>query len=397
MSKPTGQDPNWAAQQPPSAGPQGWGAAAPPPGGPSGPGSWNGGAGWGQGGQWGGRPEAAKPGIVPLRPLNVFEILDGAVTTLRTHWRTVLGVSLAVAVVVQLVVTIGNGLWMPDTSEFDALARDPDASLGEAMRATGVFSSSAMLVQLASAMVYQLGTVLVTAVLTVVVSRAVLGRPVTLKDAWQDARPQLPRLLGLLLLVGLLVSLIVFAGFVPGLILLGAGAAPLGMSLLVLGGLAGVVVGIWIGVRLSLAAPALMLERQGVVPAMRRSAKLVGGNWWRIFGILLLTNILGFALTSVVQMPATLIATAVEGGFSGELPTNSWTFLIITGIADVLAYTVVFPVTAGITALLYLDQRIRREALDLEIARAAGVPGYGGTPDGTDGTPAANSGPTPGS
>jgi len=27
--------------------------------------------------------------------------------------------------------------------------------------------------------------------------------------------------------------------------------------------------------------------------------------------------------------------------------------------------------------LLYIDQRIRREALDLELARAAGVTGYG--------------------
>ncbi len=37
--------------------------------------------------------------------------------------------------------------------------------------------------------------------LTVVVSRAVLGRQVTPGEAWRDARPQLPRLLGLLLLL----------------------------------------------------------------------------------------------------------------------------------------------------------------------------------------------------
>ena len=39
-------------------------------------------------------------------------------------------------------------------------------------------------------------------------------------------------------------------------------------------------------------------------------------------------------------------------------------------LRDVLAGT-----PAGITALLYIDRRIRREALDIELARAAGVPG----------------------
>ena len=37
---------------------------------------------------------------------------------------------------------------------------------------------------------------------------------------------------------------------------------------------------------------------------------------------------------------------------------------------------ITFPITAGVTVLLYIDQRIRREALDLELARAAGVPGF---------------------
>ena len=40
-----------------------------------------------------------------------------------------------------------------------------------------------------------------------------------------------------------------------------------------------------------------------------------------------------------------------------------------------MSQTIVIPFTAGITALLYIDRRIRREALDIELARAAGVPG----------------------
>ncbi len=47
-------------------------------------------------------------------------------------------------------------------------------------------------------------------------------------------------------------------------------------------------------------------------------------------------------------------------------------------IGSVIGATLTMPVKAGVTVLLYIDQRIRREALDLELARAAGVQGYGG-------------------
>ena len=41
-----------------------------------------------------------------------------------------------------------------------------------------------------------------------------------------------------------------------------------------------------------------------------------------------------------------------------------------------IASAITYPIAAGVSVLLYIDQRIRREALDLELARAAGVPGY---------------------
>ncbi|WP_308290529.1 hypothetical protein [Streptomyces marispadix] len=162
------------------------GLGAPPPGRP----------GWDHwGGSWS-QPPAAKPGIIPLRPLGVGEILDGAVTTMRAHWRTVLGISLAVAVVVQLVATVVNGLWLADASNLDALTRDPQPSPDELMDAmTGSLRISGV-----RALVETLGTVLATAMLTIVVSRAVLGRSVSAGEAWRDSRPQLLRLLGLLFL-----------------------------------------------------------------------------------------------------------------------------------------------------------------------------------------------------
>lgn len=357
---------NWSSQQPPATAGHGWGAP-PPPSGQPGWGSWN--SGWNQ-------PPAAKPGVIPLRPLGVGEILDGAVTTMRAHWRTVLAISLAVAVVVQLVATVVTGLWLPDIGDLNALSKNPDPSGDELMDAMGgALGSSGIAV-----LVDTLGTVIATAMLTIVVSRAVLGRTVTLGEAWRDSRPQLPRLLGLLVLVPLLVILALLVGSAPGIALLAMGATPLGVALLLVGLLAGTVAAVWIWVRLSLSAPALMLEKQGVITAMQRSSKLVRGCWWRVFGVQLLAAILVVIVSSIIQMPTTFIGMIVGGrgvsAFAGTPPTTGLVYLIIAAIGAIIASTITFPIRAGVTALLYLDQRIRREALDLELARAAGIPGY---------------------
>jgi hypothetical protein len=205
---------------------------------------------------------------------------------------------------------------------------------------------------------------------------------VTLAEAWREARPRLPHLLGLILLLPLGSIVIMTVGVLPGALIGGAG-----VLLSVLGGLAAIGVIIWLGIRFSLASPALVLERQGVIASLRRSAKLVQGTWWRIFGITLLTLLLVFIVSLVIVLPFTILAFAVDGTalselFTGAAPNFGWGFLIIASIGSVIASSITYPITAGVTVLLYVDQRIRREALDLELARAAGLPGYGSAPPG---------------
>ncbi|MDT3399258.1 hypothetical protein RKE29_21840 [Streptomyces sp. B1866] len=378
------QEPARPADQAPPA--SGWSSQAPPaghwsipPGGPTPPPAWSGPprqGGWGAG--WTPPPPAARPGVIPLRPLSVGEILDGAVSTMRAHWRTVLGISLAVAVVTQTLVTIATGLWFRDASGLDALDDNPDPTPRETLDAVGgALGSSAV-----TLLVGVLGTIVTTALLTVVIGRAVLGRAVSVKEAWHSARPRLGRLCALLFLLPLIAAGVAVAGVVPGLLLALAGAGSGGAALSVLGGLAGTVAAIWLWVRYSLAPPALMLEKQGVAAALRRSARLVRGAWWRVFGIQLLAIVMVFVIGAIVEIPASIVAMAVGGDsasdwLSGEDATVGWPFLVVIGIGGVISSAVTFPITSGVTALLYLDQRIRREALDIELARAAGLPGYG--------------------
>lgn len=387
-SAPSPQGPG-QAPPPPPPGP-GWGGQ--PPGGPGGHGGPPGGGygGYGPGGwgaPWGGPPPAAKPGVIPLRPLGVGEILDGAVSTMRTYWRTVLGISLTVAVVTQIAVILLQGLVLNDTATMDDLG-DRSASFDEVSRALGeaLIGSAAVLV------ITLLGTIIATALLTTVTSRAVLGRPAPIGEAWQEARPQLFKLLGLTLLLPVIATLIIGVGVVPGAVIAASGNSDAGAVTMVLGVIATGIVALWLMIRFSLASPALMLEKQGVFKSMGRSAKLVRGSWWRVLGIQLLAAIIANVLVSIIVIPFTLIAAAFSGDSLGGFLTSStagtgWTFLIVSGIGSVIGSMLTFPITAGVTVLLYIDQRIRREALDLDLARAAGIQGYGSsTPGATTGS-----------
>ncbi|MGG7573481.1 hypothetical protein [Streptomyces sirii] len=392
--------PNWSKEQPPAGQ---WSAPAgiPSQGGPhgsdgqgtagdrtrvssstSGKPDWDGRPGPGQqppwGGGWAATPPAAKPGVIPLRPLGIGEILDGAVSTMRAHWRTVLGISLVVAVVAQTAVTIVTGVWFQDGGRATTLSNDNVPPLRDTMRQLGdTLAGSAI-----TSVIGLLATIIATGLLTMVVSRAVLGRPVTAGEAWRDARAQLPRLLGLLVLLPAIVTAIFAVGVAPGVILAATGTPDIGLLLAMLGGLAATVVSIWLWVRYSLASPALMLEKQGVIASMRRSAKLVRGSWWRVLGAQLLAYLLIAIVEFIIQIPATLIAFLIGGESlmswaNGTSTSAGWSFLVVLGIGAVISSTITFPISAGVTALLYMDQRIRREALDLELARAAGLPGYG--------------------
>ncbi|WP_367322692.1 glycerophosphoryl diester phosphodiesterase membrane domain-containing protein [Streptomyces sp. HUAS ZL42] len=393
-SAPTGPpSPGQAPPPPPPPGP-GWGG--PPPGGPGRPGGGYGGPGGGYGGPggysgwgagWGGPPPAAKPGVIPLRPLGVGEILDGAVSTMRTYWRTVLGISLTVAIVTETVAVLLQGLALNDSASTEAL-NDPSATLSEVTRALGDTLLNSSVIFLISL----IGTITATALLTTVTSRAVLGRPVTTGEAWRDARPQLPKLFGLIFLLMLIAAGIGLAGTLPGILVAVAGNGEAGTALAILGGLGAVIVALWLMIRFSLASPALMLEKQSITKSMSRSAKLVRGSWWRVFGIQLLATIIANIIAAIIVVPFTFLAAALGGGgISGFVDSGGsdvgWTFLIVSGIGSVVGSMITFPITAGVTVLLYIDQRIRREALDLDLARAAGVQGYGsGTPGTTPGS-----------
>jgi hypothetical protein len=392
--------PGWSTRQPP---PSEWAApgqatdapraadsAGPYPGSTPPAGGWEGSAAPAAGTQWGwAPPPVVKPGVIPLRPLGVGEILDGAVTTIRRNPGPMLGLSAIVAVITQLLGAALGYLLFQDVAELESLS--PTASFFDVMNAlAGVIGASAIVV-----IVTWVATVLLTGILTVVVSRAVLGEKPTVGQAWGAARPRLPRLL-LLTLVYSVIWLIPF--LIAGLV--GVWLASTGLGDERIAGIVGIVVllgipvTIWLYVRYALSGPALMLESTsrsatgtsrpiGVFGALRRSAELVRGSWWRLFGILLLILLIAGIISQVISVPF-----ALPAFFLDEQPSDNQFLLTLVGI---VAATITAPFTAAATALLYVDRRIRREGLDIELARAAGV----SIPGRTDPVPPTASAPGP--
>ena len=318
--------------------------------------------------------------MIPLRPLGVGEILDGAISYIRRDPKTVLGVSALVAsatALLQLGAYSSMGRW------FDTIINDPafsgsgTASSQDAARVLGGLGAVVGVFAIVGVITFLL-SVLATGMLTTAMGRAVLGKPVSTSEVWERARQRFWPLLGLTLLVGLIVGTALVVGLLLAFgigFLVEQGVSGLGILLGVLIGIAAVLVPVWLSIKLLLAPVALVLEGVGVVASLRRSFRLTDGAWWRTFGIYLLATVLAGIVAQVITVPFTLIAGIGSAAAGSSANPFSLGQSLVSAFATLVSQTVVIPFSAGIVALLYIDRRIRREALDIELARAAGVPG----------------------
>lgn len=362
-----------------TAGQPAFGAYGTPP-----PGQAAGGPGWStpQGAQYGpaagqygpaapaGFVLAPKPGIIPLRPLSLGEILEGAFQSLRVNPRAMFLPSLLVNAVIGGLAALAGYL----LSQVPVTSSGPDGVEVNLQIAGAQYGSST---------INLLFTVLAAAVLSglliVAVSRAVLGRLATPGEVWERTKPRVWALIGETLLVQVLTIVItVVLGLIAVAIVAGIGAstdfdsaasvvvAALAVLVIVVVTL---VLAFLVGIRLSLAPAALVLENLGVIESMKRSWSLTRGFFWRILGITLLVQIIVGLISGMVGGVIGLIqllALAASPDAMGIL-------MAVTAFLTALVQAVVLPFSAAVTALIYIDVRMRKEGLDVELRRAAEV------------------------
>jgi Membrane domain of glycerophosphoryl diester phosphodiesterase len=314
-----------------------------------------------------GRP---KPGVIPLRPLAVGEILDGAVAYVRHNPAVTLGFSAVVITITQLIELPASRLLLGRLDTAVAASPGGVPSEEDLLGAVGASLGATAL----SGLITFVATTVLTGLLVMVLGQAVLGRRMALGRAWAATRPRILGLLGLSLLTTLLLLLVVAVGFAPILIAAAAGATS---GSTVLAAVAGLIVAgllaVYLGVAWSMITPAYVLEGIPAMSAFRRSYDLVHKQWWRVFGILLVGGIIAAIVGVVLQLPFGFIGGLTDGS-AGATAAPGLLSSVITAVGAIIAGTVTAPFSAGVSGLLYFDQRMRREAFDLELLRATESP-----------------------
>lgn len=288
--------------------------------------------------------------LLPLRPLAAGELLDGPVAVIRAFPKVVLAFGALLALVGSLADLVATLLVL------DSLNASPGDELSSELLGAGALTTGVSLV------VGLVTGAVMSGVMTSVVGHAVMGTTTGLRQSWDELRPRFLPLLGLSALIGAAVYG-AFFGSVVLLVLLslaGAAGALLGVPLVLAGSAAAVL----LYVRWSLAPAVLVLERVGVRQSLRRSGVLVKRAFWPVTGVLLLALLITTTVALVVQLPFQLLGYNPFGGLSStyELTRRD---AVIGAVAGTLASTLVIPYAAGVRALLYVDRRIRAEALDV--------------------------------
>lgn len=307
---------------------------------------------------------AHKPGVIPLRPLSLGDIYDGAFKTIRRSPGATVGAAVLVSSVAMLIPLLIGGLIVRLADLSVSMTETEDTTAF-----TGLLNGT----QYGGSLVQALGLIFVTGIVSLVVASATLGRRISLGEAWQGTRGKRWRLLGLSLSLSLMILLMIavyVAAWFPVVLVSNSPWPIVAWAVVTLPLFLCALIFVWIRV-VYLAVPPLMLEPIGIFRAIGRGWELTRGAFWRTLGISVLTSMITQFAASIIVVPV-LIAGFVAGyAVSGTLGTFLFLGLMVVG--QVLASAFVAPFSAGVTSLQYIDLRMRKEAYDVQLMSEAGI------------------------
>jgi hypothetical protein len=313
-------------------------------------------------------PAAAPTAAFALRPLSLGEILDRIFAIYRRNFWLYASIS-ALSGAVQLISNLIN------------------LYIGHIYRGHHTFQQFAyfnLLLTYAALFVFLLASSVTQASTIYAVAELYLGRPTSIGDAIRIGLGKPFRYVGIMLWTiwsGMWLAIVLL---VPAAVLMVivavAGLRALGGLLVVVAVIGGGIYGVIAYIRNSLAVAASVIETLAVRPSMRRSKVLAADAKGRIFVVYLIY----FALTMVV---GAIQAPALWGiARNATVEHVGSQILILT--TSFLAHTVLTPVLMIGLALIYFDQRVRKEAFDIAFllgdaseAPIAAVPAYDPAPE----------------
>ncbi len=251
-----------------------------------------------------------------LRPLSTGELLDRTFSLYRSHFGLFIGIFALPHLVVLAFQCIGVALQAGGNQIANLFI-------------TFVWGIGALFLTVIVSAASQAATV-------VAVSDVHLDRPSGVKASFERIKGQIAGVIGVSMLVGLGVMAGAIALIVPGILL---------------------------ALMWSLAVPVKVLEDKGVTDAMSRSSDLTKGDRGRIFVIWLLIIVLTIAVTLLIDWPVQWAA--LHSGTTAGRVSPAWQVASLA--ADFVSRCLVGPLGAIAFALVYYDERVRKEAFDLQL------------------------------
>jgi MFS family permease len=285
----------------------------------------------------------------PLRPLSTGELLDRTFTLYRQNFWLFIGVTLLAPVlsVLTAVVLLVLGIGTAGAAGF---VRNPWA-----IGSTVTFS----------VIVFLIGHAIALAASIRAVAARYLDRPITIGEAYASIRGHLGRVLGAVILSMIIVGFVVYALLIAGVVVVALGVTVIsGTSGKWIGGAVGVVVLICcllaafrFAMRYVLTVQACVVEDLGATDSMKRSRLLTSGSYSRIVTVYFVCIIIAAVLGAVGQGLATVLTT---GG----------TFLVrqsVVQLFSLITSALTAPIATVAMCLVYYDERVRKEAFDLQL------------------------------
>jgi hypothetical protein len=306
-------------------------------------------------------------------------IFAGAFGTLRRTPLATLGPALVVSLVVALVQGLGSIGFLSSMIGSIADPSSADADLGTLLGG----ELSVLMTSLGSGLLGLAATALVQALVTLSVASGTVGERLRFGPLWRRTRGRRWAVIGwaFLVLASALVVLVVAIALVVLVAVASGPAGPIAAVLLgLLLGLGMLVLALWLATKLAFVPAALVVERLRIGAAITRSWRLSLGSFWRVLGIRLLMAVMLWAASSIVSTPVSFVAGLVSGLLlpNGETQQAGVAVLVVTTIIAQAVGAVIGAVTlvlnTATTGLLYIDLRMRREGLDIELARYVEVP-----------------------
>ena len=296
-----------------------------------------------------------------LRPLSLGELLDRTFRLYRDHFWLFVGI-----------MAIPSALSIPFMAVFFSMNGTGMGGAQPSPAAIGGMILFALLFFCLFIVIYSFAI----GATTFAVSEAYLGRTMTVREAYAKVRGNFWRIVGVVsvamaraygMLILLAIGIALLVGISVGIMAaVGRGqsrqAVAIVVGVLMIGAyLVGIGFWLWWALRYAVSIPALLLERVGVLAALRRSVQLTRGRRWQILVAVMLCSTIAYVGAIVFQGP--FFMTMIFSMRSGTFP--EW-LAYAMAMSGAIGGAITGPVLLIALVLCYYDTRIRKEAFDLQ-------------------------------